>query len=477
MWFRPVLLTVFLMSFVLAPFELAAQSGAKIKTDNYARWVLRPAAYPYFAAGSKYVDETGASVIDVESHGAEGFLRISRYRPGGGLEYGLDLGFSQRYDLLRHATSPELAFASYTESSFVGGPMVSYARDNIRKKNHPKISLGLYWRYAADRVLRYNEPGAPASGARLTTDLPFLRRSSFTWQLGLGNLKERFSLFRRTNKPSELSFFASLPLFDQADQVATDYSEVPSNTISEAFRGLRRESVHFGGVYTELVDLNRNGLVLKPDEVMTFQVFDSTRNLRLLSPLVGGTPPRRRLEGVFSFMGTYQQGIERIDSNEVTTEVLNLRPSVGWRLGYSLHFGFNRKNYFGRPGTDGYLEGAKALVGVFIGGGIGQQVYRFNSPRRYASFRQTIISGEAGLRVGGVRGVMFFVGGGYRRSLALNRVYEELPPVELTELENLYFFGGLLLRDLVVVRVNTGALKVASGLEVEGLNLGVGVGF
>ena len=447
-------------------------AGAKLGVTPFpsqARWTVLPSVYPYYPVQQGFFRDDGSVGITLNGSGIEGGLRLQKYSPGPGVSYGVDVGFSRQFYEMED-NSIRLPPSTLTTNTIFGGPFIAVAGGKIQKEFHPRLTVGLSYRndfYRALRVSTIANNGERLS--QLITNLPFLERSSWYGKIGVGFNRERFIFTKQRVIPSAFELYAFVPLFNKAIQVSGDPASF-TQPYSQSFLDLRRQTIHFGLTFSKFIELRGNGITRVKSE--TYPMRKEQLRPRMLPPLVDNDPPSRKLSGRFSLLFNNQPLKDSlfIPSDSSYT---NLRPSVGWRVAYSVHFGGNNQKAYTQEG--GIID--DKVYNFFLTAGVHQQVYRLHEKERYRSFRAFNGQAEVGARFGG-GGLMVFGGVGGNFSLGNSAIYAPGEGV-LKNFHQLYFFGGLLIDNMVTLRVSTNLLDVEStgkSIGFEGVNFQFGFG-
>lgn len=437
-----------------------------------ARWALLPSVYPYFPVQQGFYRDDGSVGIELNGSGIEGGLRLQKYKPGPAISYGLDVGFSyQLYGM--DDNSIRLPPATLTTNTVFGGPFLTVATGKIQREYHPRLTVGVSYRNDFYRALRVST--VANNGERVSqkvTNLPFLERSSWYSKIGIGFNRERFLFTKQRVVPSAFEFYAFVPVFNKAIQVSGDPASF-TRDYSQSFLDLGRQTIHFGLTFAKFFELKRNGVNRIEREM--YPMRKEQLSPRMLPPLVDNDPPSRRLSGRFSLLFNSQPSVDSLYI-PADSSYTNLRPSVGWRAAYSLHFGGNNRRSY--TSGSGIIHDKAKVYNFFLTAGIHQQIYRLHEKERYRSFRALNSFAELGGRVGG-GGLMAFAGAGGTFSLSNAAVYSSGKGV-LQDFHQLYMFGGLLIDNMVTLRISTNLLDVEStgkSIGFEGLNFQFGFGF
>lgn len=436
------------------------------------RLTVIPSLYPYRPLRENYYRNNGDVGIETDGSGLEGSVQLAYFKPGKAFTYGLDLGYSQQYFRLDN-NSIRLPPASLSFGTAFVGPFVTYAARNIEKQFHPVFSSGLSFRYDIDRKFRLNDNDALGNQrAILITDLPFFDRSSWYANVGLGFNRERFSLSKQRMVASTFRVFAFIPVFNTAIQVNNN-ADAFENRYSQNFIDLGRQNIHLGFTYSKMIEVFKNGLGMTGSE-MQF-VKNQRKKVRLMQPLASNNAARKKIDGRFSLMTSFQNKVDSLYLPEDSSYV-DIGYSVGWRAAYSLHFLGNNQGFYNQ--NTGYTWGELPLYDFYVTGGVQQQLYRLSIQERYRSFRTLHGFVEGGLRLGG-NGIMGLIGGGYNFPLSNQAVYTEGEGV-INKFHSVYAFAGLQLAQFLTIRIATRSLDLDNSgqlINFKSPNLQVGFGF
>lgn len=460
---------------------IGAQTSTKYK--SLSRLTVAPAIYPYYPLQANFTNRSGEQVITSEATGLEGFLRFSTYKPGGGFNIGLDLGYFQHSYAL-NAAQDVLDNGSLSLTGGIIGPHISYALKNIERVRHLKLNAGLSHRLYFDRVIRSNQTLVDGRTIpSINRNLPYFRTGATYVQLGLGMLIERPSIREQKTYPATLQLQAFLPFFNQSRLVKDDPALFPAG--EQTFRDLRFNSVHLGILYAQALDIpsnNRQSISNKQTDLLATY----NKQFGFAPPVVNYDWPNKRVEGVFTLTAVHQAGRDSLQIG-IDSTYFNLGSSVGIKAAYTIHALGNARGIF-NPNTGQPYYSKWFLYNAFLTGGVQQQSYRLSNEAGYFSSQRVFGYGEIGARFGavlesknedGLKLVLLAnVGIGNRFVLLENGIYAD-GDEQILRTNAQYVFAGLQIGDLISVRLSTSPLKVATsqGGFFAGSNLEVGFGF
>lgn len=468
--------TILFLVFLMSPFHVVAQG---VPYKSMRRLTIAPVVYPYYPIKAEFVDRTGETAINAESTGMETFLRFSTYKPGGGFNAGIDFGYFKHLHILK-TPAGSLLDKSLNLSGGIITPHITYAWKNIEAVRHLMLNAGVSYRRYAEQSIRSNEmfPDGQTFGA-VNFDLPYLRKSSTFLQLGLGLLIERPSLRAQKTYPATLQFQAYLPLFNQANLIDDNPLIFPEE--DQTFRDLKFNSQHFGVMYSQVIDVpSNNKTSIANQKSALLQKYN--KKVGFAPPLVNFDWPDKSIEGVFSVSAVLQSGQDSLRIGPADSTFMDLSPSLGLKVAYSLHFLGNDKKDLHN------IAGRWFMYDLFLTGGLHQQTYRLTNNTGYFSSQQLLVFAEGGLRLGALidaskgrkfkLAIMLYGGVGTRSPLRSNAVYRN-GDENLYALVNQYAFGGIQINDLITIKLNATPIRPAhrQGKFLAQANLEVGVGF
>lgn len=471
----------------------ATPTGEKYATSfsDFRRIIVAPFMYPYVPINNDLVNRDGSTAYRLNSTGFDLGLRVERYSPMDRISFGVDLGGTHRTsNWIASGTSPLERDYSSSYDEFLVTPFVVIRNAKFEKIRKPVFRLGLSGRASFNYTIRTTESipgGVPFK--RILVNPAFTDNYALYAFLGAGFTKRSMPFGRLSNRITNISIGAYVPVFNQAERFSPNPALYPDTY--RDLTGLRQKEFYFGIQANQFLDQAKTIQKISYDNKEALSKKYKKESV-LLPPLVNYTKPYKKVEGVLNLGMMIQPRIDSINIGEDTLNFAQLQPSSNWSLGYSFHFlGTHSKRY---PKSDDgdLLERPRSREGgdpppaitfnLFAGGRITRQFQRIETETAYLDLESWLLAGEGGLRFG--HPVVFaHIGGGYQIRFGDNLRGESSVGGEFSFSQpsnNLYYFAGVQLFDLLFFRVqyvDTFTSSKVNPVAKDQLSFLVGFGF
>ena len=419
-----------------------------------SRWTISPKIFPYFPVINKlYGADDNELGLDHDSGLFLG-IRADRYFPNGKSGYGFELDYFNREIIVRENTEFFFAEHSIGFTPYYAFKINKSKANKLEKNKHGFIELGVRTQYMFTNEAYYLD----GDNSRNDFGISLLKRTRFYGYLGIGVLRDKFTANNRRVGLSTLSVGIYAPVFNQAYL----FNEKKSNFSGQfqTFDNSRSTNVYLMVNYFENIDLKKNSF---PNQYrMPLEHLDNKGD-RLLPPVINWNDSRKTFNGNFFVHGNIQPGADSVFFKNSMGDSVNtdIRSSLHYSLGYSIHFLGNNASYYSKQSGRGVnIRGFR--WDFFAGAGFTNANIKLSRDRA-ARIHAKSIDIHAGGKIGYFPpGIYLF--GGYARRIYLEK--ELFMDMEVTDdfafeyLRNNSYFFGLIFNNAFFIRVNSSKANI-----------------
>lgn len=438
--------------------DIPALEKSSTKFSDYRRMITAPFMYPYVPTNNSLVNRDGSTAYQLNSTGYDMGLRLERYSPMDRVSFGIDLGSTRRTSnwISRRSISVERDYSNSFDE-FLITPFLVIRNGKFEEIKKPVFRLGLSGRASFNYTIRATETNQGLTSKRIIVNPEFTDKYALYAFLGLGLTKRSMPFGRLSNRITNISFGAYIPVFNQAERFSPNPSLYPDTY--RDLTGLRQKEFYLGIQANQFLDQAKTIQNVNYDEKELLSK-KYKKESALLPPLVNYSKPHKRVEGVLNLGLMIQPKIDSINLGSDTLTFAQLQPSSNWSLGYTFHFlGTHSRRYSKAPAempalnSNGKAPGA--TFNFFAGGRITRQFQRVEQETSYLDIESWLLGAEGGFRIG--HPIIFaHFGIGYQVRFSEN-LQGEYPMGETFSFSqpsrSQYYFAGFQLFDLLLFRV------------------------
>lgn len=430
------------ITFLFITVSLFTQVNPPTKNNESARVLINPILFPYLPLinNQKAVDD---SEIKIRSdRGIYVGLRGERYYPNHNKGFAVELEYLNRDYILEKEKK-----YFFLENSISVTPIFLWKRNNLEKVQHLFGEIGFRNQFVFNNdasVLQLNSRPITENNADI------IKKYRLWGYLGLGLKRDFFRRLNTQTKVTNFSFGLYFSLFNQSNNFSNKAIDAFKPNF-ELFKKNHSKNLHFRLSYTHQLDVKKNIAPPINFSILEKNEVSPNKELQYYPPFVSYHHSTKRLAGNFYINTSYQVPIDSVEMTiDNAIDTLSIRPSLSYRVGYSIHFGNFRSDLYEHRDN-----GIRA--DVFLSAELYNQQFHLNKKDFIA--RANLIKGNisAGGRIGHYPFGLSFAGGGGWSFLLSKQFYSNVTDSEdfkFNQLENWFIFAAVGVRNSLYLRAN-----------------------